>query len=116
MPRRVLMLSDDDIRRHELDTTEGVRAFMRARMPDHEAWMGSVRTHTSGQRVLVLDHLEPTKPLHELQPYHHGGRRLPDPGGFHRRDCAELGCPKEAIYGTSHCVRHMTAPPGYGDK
>jgi hypothetical protein len=115
MPRRVLMLTDDDIARHKLHTETGVRAFMRQRMADHEDWIGSVQTHVGGAKLLVLDHRDPEKPLKELLPYNHGGRPLVHRGGITRASCGEPGCPESAIHGNAHCVAHMKLPHGYGE-
>lgn len=115
MPRRVLTVTDRDVLKHKLETDDGVRLFLRTRQPDdHEEWTGALAPHPKpGHRHLVLDHVDPTKPLAELGPHHPGGRPLVSTH-IVRIPCAEPGgCPREAVHGTSCCERHLQPHAGY---
>lgn len=113
MPRRVLSVTTDHVRKHALHTPEGRKAFMRHRMPDHEEWTAELHKHSgTGTHMLVLDHNDPDKPLAALQPYHHGGHRLVHAGGRPDVDCAEPDCEELAVHGSNHCPKHFPLPIG----
>lgn len=112
MPRRVLSVTASHVKQHKLDTEAGRKAFLKHRMEDAEDWTSQIHTHPSGSQMLVIDHNNPTKPLHELKSYNHGGQKLVHSGGLPDVSCAEGGCKDKAVHGSSYCPKHFKLPMG----
>lgn len=101
MPRRVFAVSDADARAYRLDDPEGLRAFLRPRVPDLDDWTA---TYKGG--CVVLDHVDPDRPLHLLAHHRPGGRPVahacvPVP------TCADEDCDEDSVLGAEHCPAHL---------